>query len=158
MYRDIPNTITAIHKALREAKVKYKEVFALSGTPAYTADTYSQLLAFYPNFDTQIIKMDAAKGEQLGASLIEDEKMVKARMFISHYIRFYSELVPKVLFGKSKRLVTKEVLTQRVLCNQDQEMSGITRKGSYRAREAYISYDSTTDATKKIKLFYFSPF
>lgn len=35
MYRDIPNTITAIHKALREAKVKYEEVIALIGTPAY---------------------------------------------------------------------------------------------------------------------------
>ena len=85
MYRDIPNTIIAIRKALREAKVKYEEVIALSGTPAYSADTYSRLIAF-------------------------------------------SELVPKVLFGNGKRLVTKEVLTQRVPRNQDQEMSGITRQ------------------------------
>ena len=35
MYRDIPNTITAIRKALREAKVKYEEVIVLIGTPAY---------------------------------------------------------------------------------------------------------------------------
>ena len=87
MFRNIPNTITAIHKALREAKVKYEEVIALSGTPAYTADTYARVLAFYPNFDTQIIEMDTAKGQQLSASLIEDEKMVRARMLISHYIQ-----------------------------------------------------------------------
>ena len=35
MYRDIPNTIIAIHKTLSEAKVKYDEVIALVGTPAY---------------------------------------------------------------------------------------------------------------------------
>ena len=87
MYRDIPNTIIAIRKALREAKEKYDEVIALLGTPAFTADTYTRLNTFYPNFDTQIIEMDTAKGQQLGASLIEDEKMVKARMFISHYIQ-----------------------------------------------------------------------
>jgi len=87
MFRNIPNTITAIHKALREAKVKYDEVIALLGTPAFTADTYTRLNTFYPNFDTQIIEMDAAKGQQLSASLVEDEKMLRARMLISHYIQ-----------------------------------------------------------------------
>ena len=81
MYRDIPNTITAIRKALREAKVKYDEVITLLGTPAFTADTYTRLNTFYPNFDTQIIEMDAAKGQQLSASLVEDEKMLRARIF-----------------------------------------------------------------------------
>ena len=33
MFRNIPNTITAIRKALREAKEKYDGVIALSGTP-----------------------------------------------------------------------------------------------------------------------------
>src|SRR4030067_1359671 len=87
MYRDIPNTIIAIRKALREAKTKYDGVIALLGTPAFTVDTYTRLNTFYPNFDTQIIEMDTAKGQQLGASLVEDEKMLRARMLISHYIQ-----------------------------------------------------------------------
>ena len=72
MFRDIPKSITGIHKALREAKVKYEEVIAILGTPAFTADTYTRLNTFYPNFDTQIIEMDTAKGQQLSASLVED--------------------------------------------------------------------------------------
>ncbi|MBL7127710.1 MAG: carboxypeptidase regulatory-like domain-containing protein [Ignavibacteria bacterium] len=43
--------------------------------------------AFYPGFNTQVVEMDAAKGTQLGASLIEDEKMIFARLCISHYIQ-----------------------------------------------------------------------
>lgn len=86
----MPNSIVGIHKALREAKTKYEGVIALLGTPAFTADTYARLLAFYPNFDAQIIERDAAKGQQLGASLIEDEKMVRARMLISLYIQVFN--------------------------------------------------------------------
>jgi len=87
MFRDIPKSIAGIRKALREAKEKYDGVTALLGTPAYSAETYARLMGFYPNFNTQIIEMDAAKGEQLDASFIEDGKMTLARLFISHYIQ-----------------------------------------------------------------------
>jgi hypothetical protein len=60
MFRNIPSTITAIRKALREAKEKYDGVIALLGTPAFSVDTYNRLIAFYPGFNTQIIEMDAA--------------------------------------------------------------------------------------------------
>jgi len=75
MFRYIPHTIDGIRRALREAKEKYDAILALPGTTAFSVDTYDRLTAFYPNFDSEIIEMDAAKGAQVDTSFIEDAQM-----------------------------------------------------------------------------------
>lgn len=85
-YRKLPESALGLQKGMEDAESKS----TTSPDDAISADTLVQLGIVKPQYNAKIADMNAAKQEQVEASLEEDETLRICRMFVSHFLQVFN--------------------------------------------------------------------
>lgn len=98
-YRRIPRTVPSLQVAMVDAKEKSENSIYQAILPA----TLATLNVFLPEYDSKVMNMNIALGNQLEATLAEDAAFEKCRLLALHYFQVFNLGIRRGKFPDSAR-------------------------------------------------------
>ncbi len=100
--RRLPRTVEEILDALRNAFNK-SETFTDKTTMAFSQATYTQLIAFLPNLETEVSEAQAALTSQAASTRAKFEAFDRAGIFVSHFFQSFNNGIIRGMFPATDR-------------------------------------------------------
>lgn len=116
---DRPNTDAQRLQAMEAAKLKADVTPAAS--LAFSADTLARLVAFLPNFNTQVQERGSALSAQAGVTTLADKAKTKLKLFISHFFQVFDFGIAREVYTADQRAHFQLDVNQEALPQLDTE-------------------------------------